>query len=66
MHASTAAKRLMIFAFINSINKACRGRIYTRDYIGLIKKREKKDRAGEAVGGNKDGGGDAGREQAAW
>lgn len=31
----------MIFTLINSVNKACRGRIYTQDYIGLIKKKEK-------------------------
>lgn len=31
----------MIFTLINSINKACRGRIYTHDYIGLIKKKKK-------------------------
>lgn len=55
----------MIFTLINSINKACRGRIYTRDYIGSIKK-EKKNRGEAAWGDNKEGGGDAGREQAAW
>lgn len=32
----------MIFTLINSVNKACRGRIYTQDYIGLIKKKKKK------------------------
>lgn len=35
----------LIFTLINSINKACRGRIYTHDYIGLIKKEE--EEAGE-------------------
>lgn len=42
--AQTAAERLTIFTLINSVNKACRGRIYTHDYIGLIKKRGKKSR----------------------
>lgn len=32
----------MISTLINSVNKACRGRIYTQDYTGLIKKGEKK------------------------
>lgn len=56
----------MIFTLINSINKACRGRIYTHDYIGLIKKKEKNGGGKAAGGDNKEGGGDAGREQAAW
>lgn len=61
----------MIFTLINSVNKACRGRIYTHDYIGLRKKKRggEKEEAGEE-GGNKEGGGEAGgdvgREQAAW
>jgi len=35
----------MIFTLINSVDEACRGRIYTQDYIGLIKKKE--EEAGE-------------------
>jgi len=58
----------MIFTLINSVNKACGGRIYTQDYNGLIKKEKKRS----VMGGknNKEGegeaGGGAGREQAAW
>lgn len=36
----------MIFTLINSVNKACRGRIYTHDYIGLIKKKGGEKRRG--------------------
>lgn len=52
-HAQTAAERLMIFTLINSVNKACRGRIYTQDYIGLInkKKKERKKKKETCVGG---------------
>lgn len=57
----------MIFTLINSVNKACRGRIYTHDYIGLIKKRKKRQvKRGDNKGGGGEAGGDAGREQAAW
>lgn len=62
----------MIFTLINSVNKACRGRIYTHDYIGLIKKKRERERKkrqvrrGDNKGGGGEAGGDAGREQADW
>lgn len=49
-HAQTAAERLMIFTLINSVDKACRGRIYTQDYIGLIKKKRKKEKKKQVRG----------------
>lgn len=45
IHTHRQLQSDLIFTLINSINKACRGRIYTHDYIGLIKKEE--EEAGE-------------------
>lgn len=61
--AQTAAERLTIFTLINSVNTACRGRIYTHDYIALIKKRGKKSRGSRwrRRGGNRQPAGDAHR-----
>lgn len=55
----------MIFTLINSVNKACRGRIYTQDYIGggVRGKKRKKVSEGEKEITKKGGGG---REQAFW
>lgn len=66
-HAQTAAERLMIFTLINTVNKACRGRIYTQDYIGGVVEEEKKKKGvseGEKIT-KKEGGGGV-REQAFW